>query len=353
MKLLIRSFLILLISITLLSTTYFASQTLPSLKSKSTLNIFVWGDMFPEEVFKKFEKETDIHLVVNFYTSNEELIVKLENSKGSGYDIVFPSDYGVTSLIEKGLLKPLDKCKLQFLDRIEPYLLNQAFDTNNTYSTPYNWEVYGITQELTKTSNSFIPSLSLLFEGKGKVVMTDDPVEAIDFAAHYLYGYKKILKPHEEYEVIKLLKTQKNRVEAYTDNRVQYMITSNKDCPTALMRVSFFWKHYNELSHLQIHLPKEGVFTTIETVAISANSKNLDAAYKFINYIYRPEIMAASLSESPLFPACKDVLPLTPFAEIPRYQQLFEEIKSRDDLYFTHYLILKERYRPAWVEIKS
>jgi spermidine/putrescine transport system substrate-binding protein len=353
MKLLIRSFFILLMTIALLSSTYFVSQTFTSAKSKTTLNIFVWGDMFPEEVFKQFEKETGIHLVTNFYTSNEELIVKLENSKGSDYDLVFPSDYGVISLIEKGLLKPLDKSKLQFLDRIEPYLMNQAFDMSNIYSIPYNWEVYGITEELTKACNSFTPSLSLLFEGTRKIVMTDDPVEAIDFAAHYLYGYKKSLKPHEEYEVIKLLKHQKQRVEAYTDNRVQYMITSNKDCPTALMRVSFFWKHYNELSHLQIHLPKEGVFTTIETVAISANSKNLDAAYKFINYIYKPEIMAASLFESPLFPACKDALPLTPFVEIPRYQELFEEIKSRDDLYFTHYLIPKERYRPAWVEIKS
>ncbi len=352
MKILIRSFFIFLITLALLSSTYFVSQTFNSLKTKPTLNIFIWGDMFPEAIFKQFEKETGIHLVVNFYTSNEDLIVKLENTKGSDYDLVFPSDYGVTSLVEKGLLKPLEKCKLQFLDRIEPYLMNRVFDPNNTYSIPYNWEVYGITEEKSKTTNSFIPSLSLLFEGNNKVVMTDDPVEAFDFAAHHLYGYKTTLSSREEYEVMNLLKHQKKHVEAYTDNRVQYMISS-KDCPTALMRVSFFWKHYNELSHLQIHLPKEGVFTSIETVAISAKSKNLDSAYKFINYIYKPESMAASLSESPLFPACKDVLPLTPYADIPRYQELFNEIKSRDDLYFTHYLIPKKRYRPAWVEIKS
>ena len=352
MKFLLRSLFILIVTITLISATYFTSYACARQSNTNVLNIFVWGDFFPEETLQNFEKETGIKLNVNFYTSNEELIVKLESSKGKGYDLIFPSDYGVTTLRQKGLLKEIDSTRLDFTDRIEPFLLNRSFDLENKYSIPYFWEVYGITQEKTKIPADFIPSLSLLFDGSNKVVMTDDPVEGLDFASHYLYGYKKSLSPKEEFEVIKLLKSQKKWVEAYTDDRVQYMISSN-DCPTALMRVSFFWKHYNELKHLQIYLPKEGVFTTIETVALAAGAEHIDAAYQFINYIYKPEVMAAQLGVSPLFPACEDALPYTSFTDIPRYHEIFKEIQNRDDFFFTHYIIPKARIRPAWVEIKS
>ncbi len=352
MKLFIRSLYVVTITLFLFLATYFASYTCSKTDDKNILNIFVWGDFFPEETFRKFEAETGIKLIINHYTSNEELILKLETSKGLGYDLVFPSDYGITELREKGLLKPLDKSKLDFLPRIEPYLLDRNFDPKNQFSIPYFWEVYGLALEKKKISGPFIPSLSLLFEGNSKVVMTADPVEALDFASHYLYGYRNTLSQNEEYQVINLLKEQKKRVEAYTDDRVQYMISS-EDCPIAILRVSFFWKNYNEFPHLQIYLPKEGLFTTIENIALSCESKHLDAAYKFINFIYKPEIMAAQLDLSPLFPACKDALPFAQFVNIPRYHEIFKEVRSRNDFYFTHYVIPRERIRPTWVEIKS
>lgn len=352
MKVFVRTLYVLTITLSLFLATYFTSYRFARIENKQILNIFVWGDFFPEETFRKFEADTGIKLIVNHYTSNEELILKLENTKGAGYDLVFPSDYGVTALREKGLLKPLDKTKLDFIHRIEPYLLDRDFDPKNQFSLPYFWEVYGLALEKKRLSIPFTPSLSILFEGDSKVVMTADPVEALDFASHYLYGYKNTLSPSEEHQVIKLLKEQKKRVEAYTDDRVQYMISS-EDCPVAILRVSFFWKNYPEFSHLQIFLPKEGLFTTIENIALSAESEHLDAAYQFINFVYKPEIMAAQLDLSPLFPACQDALPLASFVNIPRYHEVFAEVQSRSDFFFTHYIIPRERIRPTWVEIKS
>ncbi len=352
MKLFIRFFYIFLITLFILFTTYFISYSFSKNSDPNTLNIFVWGDFFPEETLKKFEEETGIHLNVNYYGSNEELILKLESTKGVGYDLVFPSDYAVTALKQKNLLAPLNKGNLDFMNRIEPYLLDLKFDRKNEHSVPYSWEVYGITHETKKLPRNFQPSLAALFEGTYKVIMTADPVEAIDFASHYLFGYKNTLSSKEETKVIQLLKNQKKRVEAYTDDRVQYMISS-EDCPVALMRVSFFWKNFEAFPHLQIYLPREGVFTTIENVSISAGAEHIDAAYKFINYIYKPEIMAKQFDLSPLFPACTDTLPFTSLGNIPRYYEILKEVQSRNDLFFTHYLIPQSKIRPTWVEIKS
>jgi spermidine/putrescine transport system substrate-binding protein len=313
------------------------------------LEFVVIADFFPEETLREFELETGIQLNINHYASNEELVLKLEKSGGQGYDLVFPSDYAVTALREKGLLHPLDHTKLDFWERLEPYLLNRPFDPENRYSLPYFWEVYGIATEKNK---SYPHSLSAIFSGDHPVVMTADAVEAIDFAAHYLYGYREHLSIEEEASILHLLREQKLRVEAYTDDRVQYIIAS-ENCPTAIMRVSFFWKNYDELTHMQIHLPKEGLFTTIENVALSVKSQHVDEAYKFMNFVYKKESMAKQLELSPLFPACKDALPLASFADIPRYHEIFAEIQERDDFYFTHYLLPPHRIRPFWVEVKS
>jgi spermidine/putrescine transport system substrate-binding protein len=353
MKLFIRCLYVFLISLFLLSFTYFCSANFSNPKKSNVLNVFVWGDFFPEETIREFEAETGIKVNMNFYTSNEELILKLENTDGHGYDVVFPSDYGVTTLKEKNLLKPLDHSELDFFDTLEPHIVNQKFDPKNEFSIPYFWEVYGIAYEKNKIGSNFSPSLKSLFQGNHKVIMTGDPVEALDFAAHYLYGFKEALNSEEKKEVIKLLKAQKKNVEAYSDDRVQYMISS-EDCPIAILRVSFFWKNYSELNHVEIYLPKEGVFTTIENVALSKNAKNIDAAYKFINFIYRPDIMAKQLDLCPLFPARKDALPYTNFAEaIPRYHAVFDEVSKRDDFYYTHYLLPQSEIRQAWVEIKN
>jgi spermidine/putrescine transport system substrate-binding protein len=352
MKFFVRTLYVILITFILFGVTYFSSYTTSKIRKKNILNIFVWGDFFPEEVLENFEKETGIKLNVNFYTCNEELILKLESSDGVGYDIVFPSDYGVTTLRQKGLLKPLDKSKFDFMDKIEPYLLNRPFDPNNDFTIPYFWEVYGMAYEKSKIDSTYKASLKDLFEGDQKVIMTADPVEAVDFASHYLFGYKKYLTSDEKKSVIDLLKKQKKHVEAYTDDRVQYMISS-ENCPLAILRVSFFWKNYEDLSHLKLLLPKEGIFTSIENVALSKNAEHLDAAYQFINYIYKPEIMAKQLDLSPLFPACQETLLHTNLMELERYPELFKEIQRRNDFFFTHYVIPQESIREAWVEIKS
>ena len=190
MKIFVQVFYIVLISASFLIATYFPTYLKKT--DPKTLNIFVWGDFFPEKTFLKFEQETGIRVQVNYYVSNEELILKLEKTKGMGYDIIFPSDYAVKILKEKDLLQPIDHTKLTFKEHIEPSLLNQYFDPNNTFSFPYFWEVYGMALEKNLYPKGCFPSLALLFEKTNrKVVMTADPVEAITFATHYLYGKKK------------------------------------------------------------------------------------------------------------------------------------------------------------------
>src|SRR5689334_8533045 len=104
-----------------------------------SINVFVWGDILDPSVVADFEKETGIKVNMNFYASNEEMLVKLRATQGRGYDLIIPSDYSVEILAKEGFLKELDKSQLNFLPHLNPKLLNLPFDPQNTYSIPFEW----------------------------------------------------------------------------------------------------------------------------------------------------------------------------------------------------------------------
>jgi putrescine transport system substrate-binding protein len=51
--------------------------------------------------------------------------------------------------------------------------------------------------------------------------------------------------------------------------------------------------------NVQILLPKSGAVLFFDTMAIPADAVNVDNAYKFISYIYRPEVQAGIVNKVP------------------------------------------------------
>ncbi|MBI3236258.1 MAG: extracellular solute-binding protein, partial [Chlamydiales bacterium] len=181
---------------------------------ENALNVFAWGDILDPEIIADFEKETGIKVNLSYYSSNEELIVKLKATKGEGYDLIIPSDYAVNVLIQENLLKPLDKARLPFWNEINPNLKGHPFDPQNTYSVPFEWELYGlgIDKEYFK-GKEMTPSWKMIFDPevvKYKITMANDPIEAVEFAAFYLYGPVTEIDKRQAEEVRRILKRQKS-----------------------------------------------------------------------------------------------------------------------------------------------
>ena len=91
----------------------------------------------------EFEKETGIKVNFNYYSSNEELIVKLKATARRRLRSDHPLRLCRQILIKEGLLKKLDKDKFAYWHTINPALLGQYFDPENTYSIPFEWELFG------------------------------------------------------------------------------------------------------------------------------------------------------------------------------------------------------------------
>jgi spermidine/putrescine transport system substrate-binding protein len=77
-------------------------------KSKSTeVNLYAWSEYIPQALLDGFTQETGIKVNYDTYSSNEELLTKLQ-AGASGYDVVIPSDYTVAILANQNLLEELD-----------------------------------------------------------------------------------------------------------------------------------------------------------------------------------------------------------------------------------------------------
>ncbi|RYE53894.1 MAG: extracellular solute-binding protein, partial [Sphingobacteriales bacterium] len=79
------------------------------------------------ELQEKFEKETGIKIKTSSYSSNEELLAKVQMGS-SGIDVAVPSDYMVGIMIQMKLLGPLPTEVAKKLTQVDPKLLKQPFD---------------------------------------------------------------------------------------------------------------------------------------------------------------------------------------------------------------------------------
>ena len=60
------------------------------------------------------------------------------------YDVIIPSDYMISRLIDEGMLMKLDFDQIPNYANIDEQYRNMIYDPNNEYSVPYTWGTTGI-----------------------------------------------------------------------------------------------------------------------------------------------------------------------------------------------------------------
>jgi spermidine/putrescine transport system substrate-binding protein len=320
-----------------------------------TIHIFTWSDILHPDVIERFEKKTGIKVKFNYYSSNEELLVKLKATKGAGYDLIMPSDYALTQLIQENLLQKIDKDKLLFWPKINPRLLNHSFDPENLYSLPFEWEVYLLVFNTDYfKDHPLTPSWKMLFDKatvQYKIAMTSDPVEAALFSSFYLFGPTNALTPSQMQAVQDLLTWQKKWVGVYASFRGDYFLSTGS-CQVAVASSSYMWRASQIFPSINLMNPEEGTFITIENLAIPAVSKKQDLVYKLINHLFEEESIQQHFDTFGYFPSTlhtiKD-LHLPPIFE----NLVFASEEDFSRLHFMQEIIPQQKMTDIWVEVIS
>ena len=239
-------------------------------EDKGELNLYTWDGMFPQEILDGFEKETGIRINYSNFDYDEDMLAKLEETKGGDYDLVIADDYIIELAIQEGLAQKLDTSRISTYDNLNPVFMSQFYDPKNEYTVPYGAGipliVYdpGLTDvKITGYEDLWNPAL------ENNVALTAN-YRVIDGITLKTMGESFNT---EDLDVIraageKLLSLAPN-IRVINDNNTQDYLISGEVAAVVY--------------------PKEGLGFGIMAGFIPSQAPNADAAYAFLDYINDPE----------------------------------------------------------------
>ena len=267
--------------------------------SKNIVNVLNWSSYIPDEVIDDFEKETGIRVNYGTYSSNEELLAKVNSSKEGTYDVIFPSDYMVELMIKRGLIQPLDKSRLTNTDNLNTIFLRQVYDYNNDYSYPFLTTDVVIAVNRNHIKDD-IKSYNDLLNSKYKnnIVLIEDQRIIIGMAllanGYDMSSVSDIALDRARDWLFRL----KPNIKAYdSDSPKSFFMTEEAD-------IGVMWNAEAELAkiknpNIEIIDPVEGHAISTDNYCIVKGAKNIDNAYMFINYLLRNEVSDKITKEYP------------------------------------------------------
>jgi spermidine/putrescine transport system substrate-binding protein len=260
------------------------------------LHVLQWADYFAPDTLANFEKEFGCKVKVDYIESSETLRAKLARTP-SGYDVVFPSDEVLASFIAAGVIEKLDLSRLPNFKHIAARFRGPGYDPKNDYSVPYMWGTTGIAYSK-KEVNPAPDSWAVLWDPKvaGKVALLDDArevfaaamwldgtspltptAETIEKAKKRLLGVKPLA--YDSSPKVRLIKGEAWVAQCFNGDALQAGASDERKADIGFV------------------IPKEGGTLWIDNIAIAKGAPNLELAYKFIDYLLRPEVSAAISNE--------------------------------------------------------
>lgn len=266
--------------------------------ASTELNLYAWSEYVPQALLDGFTSETGIKVNYDTYSSNEELMAKLQ-AGASGYDVIIPSDYTVTILANQELLDKLDMAQIPNFKNIDERYRGLEFDPTNQYTVPYQWgttclvvDTSKVTRPITKWADLWDP------EFEGKVVLLDDEREVLGMVLMVLGYDRNSTDPAQLEEAkAKFLELTKN-VRLYDSDSPKTALLAGE------VWLGMTWNGEAAIAHgenpaIQYIFPEEGCGIWYDNLAIPKGAPHPDAAHKFIDYVLKPESSVLITAEFP------------------------------------------------------
>ncbi len=276
----------------------------------ATVHIYNWSDYIGEDTLEAFEKETGIQPVYDVFDSNETLEGKLLAGR-SGYDVVVPSNHFLGKQIRAGAFQKLDKSRLANWDKLDPALLKQLErnDPGNAYGVPYLWGTNGIGYNVEKVKAVLgverIDSWAAIFEPENAeklascgIAFLDSADEMIPAMLNYLGLDPNSQDPDDYRKAEEKLLAVRPYVRYFHSSKYISDLANGNICVAAgysgdVFQAAARAEEAGKGIDIAYSIPREGGNLWFDMLAIPADSGNVEQAHAFINYLLRPEVIAA------------------------------------------------------------
>jgi spermidine/putrescine transport system substrate-binding protein len=264
-----------------------------------TLYYYTWSDYVDPEIMRAFETGRGVRVVVDTFSSNEELLAKIQTGI-TGYDVVVPSDFMAGIMGRLGLLAELDLAQIPNVQELERHLTQLPFDSTQQFAIPYLWGTVGIGYNAAVVTE--VPtSWDVLWDPQysGRISMLNDQREVFGLALRSLGHSLNSQKPRFIQQAKDKLILQKPLVKAYTSEQYDQLLVSG-DVVLAHAWGGPVARAMREDPSIRYAIPKEGGTIWTDCLAILASSEEKVLAMDFMNYLLS-EPVALQTSKRLLF----------------------------------------------------
>jgi len=279
------------------------------------LNVFTWPDYIAPNTIDDFEAEYGIEVNYDTYDSTEMAEARLLAGH-TGYDVVVHAERYSARLIPIGVYQPLDKKKLTNWDNLDPWVLGQlqSTDPGNHYGVPYLWGTTGFTYNVpmirarmpdapvASGDMIFDPEIARRFADCG-ITFLDEPTDVIPMAMLHLGHDPDSVDPQDLADVEAMLKSVRPYIRYFSSAKMLIDLPNEEVCIAMSWSGDYAQAMYRAEEvgrpvQLAYTTPREGTLAWFDLWFIPADAPHPDNAHLFLNYLLRPEVIAAISNET-------------------------------------------------------
>ena len=273
------------------------------------LNIYNWSDYIDPALLDQFSKETGIKVSYDTFDSNEVLETKVLQG-GTGYDIVVPSNHNLPRYVAAKAIQPLDKARLKGLGALDPAVVAHmaTFDPGLKYAVPYMQGTIGIGYNVAAVKKRLggrpVDSWAVVFDPAVLARLQDCGVYFLDasedmyaVALNYLGRDPNSRDPADYAQATDMLLKVRPYVRKFHSSAYIDALANGDICLAVgysgdvLQARSRAAEAKNGVT-LAYALPKEGSQVWYDLFTIPADAPHAAAAYSFLNFMLRPDVIA-------------------------------------------------------------
>ena len=335
------------------------------------LNIYNWADYIHPDAITGFEQEFGIDITYDIYDSSEIVDTKLMTGR-SGYDVVVHAASFTARLATVGIFHPVDFNKLPNWHHLDPNLIRRADEkySNGLQGVPFFWGTTGITYNVDlikeRMPNAPLDSSALIFDPEiiskftdCGISFLDDPTSVIPMAMMYLGYPANSVDLQQLKEVETLVKAVRPYITYFSSTKMLLDLPSEEVC------IAMSWSgDYSVASNrakeagidinLDYIIPKEGGGMWFDNMYIPEDAPHRENAYLFLNYMLRPQVIAASTDYIGYANANKSATPLVN-PSLTANVAIYPDAETLQRLQTTEVLAPKEERKRSrtWTKIKT
>jgi putative spermidine/putrescine transport system substrate-binding protein len=282
-------------------------------RTEGQLNLIAWEGYTEPEWVKPFESQTGCKVNAKYAGSSDEMVTLMRQGGGSQYDMVSASGDASLRLIRGGDVQPVNVALIPGWQDFIPQLKSPPHNTvdGKHYGVSLQWGPNTLlynTRDVSPAPDSWATIYDSQYEGK--VTVPDNPIQIAD-AALYLSRTRPELGIEDPYALteeqldaaIDLLRSQRPLIKKYWSLASDEIdLFKNGD---AVVGASWPYQTItlqDSGAPVRDLIPREGATGWADTWMLSANARNPNCAYKWMQWVSTPRVQAQqaiSFGETP------------------------------------------------------